>query len=166
MLADKVPAIARLPLTVNVPGPETPGANVPPLLIVSVFVEEVAKILPVPPKVAPEATVTPVVAFNAPVTDKMPAETVVVPLCVLVPDKVKVPVPLLVKLLAPPIAPDNVTAALLEIVVAPLNVTLLVNVVAPVISSVVLAPIVNVPILRLPAEEMRNVPDVTEVVPL
>src|SRR3954463_16108378 len=64
---------------VSVPG-LVPGDRKPPLLIVAVLVEDAAKMLPVPPSVAPEFTVTPVVPDSAPVTSIVPADTVVAPL--------------------------------------------------------------------------------------
>ncbi len=51
----------------------------PPLLMVSVFVELLAKMLPVPSKDALDKTVTLDVPFNAPVTVNSSADTVVLP---------------------------------------------------------------------------------------
>ena len=77
---------------------------------------------PVRLKVAPLFTVT---ALSSPIelppeTAIVPAETVTAPLWVLVPVKVKVPAPALVKASVPDNTPDNVTESLASILPPPL----------------------------------------------
>ncbi len=72
-------ASERLPLTVSVPAPLSPGDRVPPLCTLSVCVEALANTLPVPPSVPPDATVTLEVAPRVPSTCRVPALTVVEP---------------------------------------------------------------------------------------
>ena len=66
---------------------------------------------------APLATVTAVVSLNVPDTVNVPALTVVVPVLVLAPDKVKVPEPVLTKFVAPVIASAMRLDALFELIV-------------------------------------------------
>jgi hypothetical protein len=56
----------------------SPGASVPPLLMVVDATRPVT--VPVPPSVAPELTVTPLDAAIEPETRSVPADTVVAPI--------------------------------------------------------------------------------------
>ncbi len=76
---------------------ELPGAKVPPLIKTSPMV-------PVPPSVPPLFTVVMELLIE-PLTDRVPELTVVAPVYVLMPIKLKRPVPCLVKLPVPLIAP-------------------------------------------------------------
>jgi hypothetical protein len=68
----------RLPATTSAPTALSPGASVPPLLIVVEATRPVT--VPVPPSVAPAFTVTPLDPAIEPETRNVPAATVVGPL--------------------------------------------------------------------------------------
>src|SRR5687767_2629649 len=95
-------AIARSPLMVGVPG-LAPGERVPPLCTVTA-----PSTVPVPLNVAALATVT---ALAVPVTDKVPADTVMTPLSVFVFERVSVLEPVLARLLLPLMTPDQAVTA-------------------------------------------------------
>ena len=83
----------------------------------------------------------------------------------LVPDRVSVPVPALVRLLAPEMTPESVASALAVIVASEERAMPLSIVVAPV--TVRLPPLrVTAPLPRLLSEETESVPALTLVVPL
>src|SRR5262245_11857197 len=134
--------------------------------------------VPVPPRIAPVFTVTPLDAAMLPVTESVPPLTVVAPAYVLVPDSVNVPVPVLVRLVvAPWIAPLKVVELLSPPVVSVAAVTLVlvtlpapasepIDELKPLRSSVAKAPTVNALADENPVcDPARRVPALTLVAP-